>query len=296
MDNRYEEFKDQSFSKMRRDLLREKGSKHQLKFLEASQSNLGFLDYLMLHGEFTRGYKDIVLCPNPLTESEFIMPPVDTEESFFHAWSDLPPRIACRTTFWANVTLHHIDRDRIQASYLAARTSVSGSENIRGLLQSKEADAEGKVLIDRCVRRILRRLGGLREARGNRSVYVDCPFARAWWRERLVSQISDGNLELMQKVRDVVRLSNDYWEKLVVLIVSQNSVLGSNTIRNSFILSLAELLAGEPESPLRKVVGIRSACRAIGSIQASRELSVLDKDELRQITDDVVRTQHEKLP
>ena len=30
-----------------------------------------------------------------------------------------------------------------------------------------------------CVRTVLRRLGGLPEVRGNRSVYVDCPFARA---------------------------------------------------------------------------------------------------------------------
>lgn len=294
--NSYEEFQDESFSKLRRDLLNKKGSELQLEFLKAVQSNLEFLDFIISSVKFIPGSKKITLCPTPLTESEFKQPPIDTEQNLFNAWSSITPRIACRTTFWATVTLRHIESDLIQASYLAAngKPGTNGALGIKTLLQ-EQGDSRDE-LIDGRVRTILRRLGGLQEARGNRSVYVDCPFARAWWREHLVRQVAKVDHALMRKVREVLRLNKAYWENLVMLVVSRNSVLGSHRIRSSFILSLAELLEREPNTPLGKVAGLRSACQAIGSIQASRELSILDDDELREITDNVVMTQHENLP
>ena len=294
--NSYEEFQDESFSKLRRDLLKKKGSKLQLELLKAVQSNLGFLDFIMSSLEFTPGSKTITLLPTPLTESEFKQPPTDTEQSLFNAWLSITPRIACRTTFWATVTLRHIESGLIQASYLAAsgKPDSNGARDIKTLLKG-QGDRRNE-LVDRRVRTILRRLGGLQEARGNRSVYVDCPFARAWWREHLVRQVSRGDHVLMRKVREVLRLNKAYWENLVMLVVSRNSVLGSHRIRSSFILSLAELLERKPNTPLGKGAGLRSACQAIGSIQASRELSILDDDALREITDNVVKTQHDNLP
>lgn len=288
----YTELRDDSFRKLRRKLLRERGSEFQLEFLKAAQKNLDFLGFIMDNVKIARGSESIILCPNPLTENEFKNPPTDTEQDLYNAWSNITPRIACRTTFWAYVTLDHIESDRIQASYLTAdsKPTTNGANDIKILLQKQ--GKERKKLVDENVRRALRRFGGLQEARGSRSVYVDCPFARAWWRERLVRQVSNADPVLEHKVRDVLRWRNSYWEKLVMLVVSRNSILGSRRIQNSFILSLAELFAGESSTPLKKEAGIRFACQAIGSIQASRELSILDDDELREITDNVVKTIH----
>ena len=288
----YQEFDDAALSRFRRRLLRTKGGPEQREFLLAVRNDEEFL-HVIRNGVRTRGSTKPTLCPERLTESEFKQPPANTEADLYDAWSSLTPRIACRTTFWANLTFRHIEEGRIQGSFLAANggPGATGAERIDRVLQGEGENAAKP--IDSCVRTVLRRLGGLPEARGNKSVYVDCPFARAWWRERLVRDVSHGDPDLADKVRDVTRVNQTYWEELVVLVVSRNSILGSRTIRDTFILSLADLLEWDPRTPLRKYNCLRAACRMVGAIQASRELSVLDEGELRTLMNDVVRLQHE---
>ena len=287
-----QEFDDAALSRFRRRLLRTKGGPEQREFLRAVRNDEEFLRVILTQVKI-RGTSEPKLCPERLTESEFKQPPANTETDLYSAWSSLTPRIACRTTFWANVTIRHIENGRIRASYLAANggPGAGGAERIDRVLQENGESAAKP--IDACVRTVLRRLGGLPEARGNRSVYVDCPFARAWWRERLVSEVSQGDPDRADMVREVTRVNQTYWEELVVLVVSRNSILGSRAIRDTFILSLADLLERKPKTPLRLAKRLRSACRMVGFIQASRELSVLDQSELRALMDDVVRLQHE---
>ena len=288
--NEYREFDDASFSRFRRRLLRTKGGPQQRSFLQSVRSDEEFLRVV---GEqiVVRGSLEPKLCPAPLTENEFKQPPSTTEQKLYNAWSGLTPRVACRTTFWANLTFRHVEDGRIEAAYLAANgQALSGVERIDRVLQGNGDGAA--TAIDRCVRTVLRRLGGLPEARGNKSVYVDCPFGRAWWRERLVGEVSNGDHDLADKVREVTRVNQTYWERLVVLVVSRNSVLGSRAVRDQFILSLAEFFDKEPNTSLRHEKNLRAACKMIGVIQGSRELSVLERDELRSLMDDVVRLQH----
>ena len=288
----YQEFDDAALSRFRRRLLRTKGGPEQRQFLLAVRNDEEFLRVIR-NGVNTRGSTKPTLCPERLTESEFKQPPANTETDLYDAWSSLTPRVACRTTFWANLTFRHIEEGRIRASFLAANAGpgATGAERIDRVLQSEGENAAKP--IDSCVRTVLRRLGGLPEARGNKSVYVDCPFARAWWRERLVSEVSHGDPDLAEKVREVTRVNQTYWEELVVLVVSRNSILGSRAIRDKFILSLADLFERDPRTPLRLSKRLRSACSMVATIQASRELSVLDKAELGTLMGDVVRIQHE---
>ena len=283
----YREFVDIEYTRFRRALLRTKGSEQQRKFLEAVRDDEKFLTFLR-GGLATTGTRDLPLCPERMTEGEFKNPPSSTEADLYTAWKDLTPRVACRTTFWASVTCDHIEEGKIQAVFLAANGggSATASERIDRALYGGEDNPEKT--IDGCVRTIFRRLGGLPDARGNRTVYVDCPLARAWWRERLVAEISKENAELANRVRAVVRVNQAYWEELVNLIVSRNSVVGSHEIRDAFVLSLAELLIENPETPLRISKNLRLACRNIGVIQASRELSVLDGNEIRTLMDGIV--------
>ena len=292
-DARYREFDDAGFSRFRRKLLRTKGGPKQRDFLAALRDDEKFLH--VVHSEVnTHGSEDPVLCPEALTESEFKQPPATTEASLYGAWSDLTPRIACRTTFWANLTCRHIESNRIHATYLAANggPGAGGAERIDRVLHE---NGDGAAMqIDRCVRTAFRRLGGLPEARGNKSVYVDCPLARAWWRERLVNEVSRGDPDCAEIVRDVVRVNQTYWEELVVLVVSRNSVLGSQEVREEFIRSLANLMADEPSSPMGTARNLRRASRMVGAIQASRELSVLEAPELRTLMDQIVQLFHER--
>ena len=272
----YRELNDADYTRFRRNLLRSKGGSRQQEFLKIVQNDKDFLDHIRERTS-TDGSHEPPIYPERLTENEFKDPPSSTEIELFRNWAGLTPRLACRTTFWANLTCRHIEDKRISAVYLAANggTHHGGAERIDRVLQSFGPNSVKP--IDDCVRTVLRRLSGLPEARGNRTVYVDCPLARAWWRERLIAEISQGHTEKAEKVRVVTRLSQTYWETLVTLVVSRNSVLGSEQVRHAFIMSLADMLANEPKSPLRITKELRLACRTISIVQASRELSILDE-------------------
>ena len=206
------------------------------------------------------------------------------------AWSSVTPAVACRSTFWAHVTLEHIRKGRIESVYLAANGGnlPGGAERIDFALEDKTTKAAQAV--DACVRTVLRRLGGLPEVRGNRSVYVDCLFARAWWRERMVEQASNGDEELAAQVRSAIRIHQTYWEKLVDRIVFRNSTFGSINIRNAFMRALAQFIQSNPETELTKTNGLQRLCRRASAYQGNRELSILSDSELDALMGTIVST------
>ena len=289
----YAELHGGDYARLRRALVRRasKGSSTQREFLEAVRENEKFLKYIRDAVGVQEGVELDPLADR-MSEAEFANPPSDTERRLFEAWSGLTPRIACRTTFWGRVTYRHIEEGRIESVFLAANGggNVSGAQRIDAALSA--AEDESTSLMDKCVRTALRRFGGLPEARGNRSVYVNCPLARAWWRERLVEEVAtNGGQELQREIRAVVHPeSQQYWEELVTFIVSRNSVFGNLSVRNALIQTLAKVLDENPRSPLRTADELRRVCRSVSSIQASFELSVLPSEDLAAMMGEVVKT------
>lgn len=286
-DSHFVELSDTAYTELRRKLLRFKGSDLQREFLVIVRDSAAFQDYFK---EIPRiGTAEAPLAPYPMTESEYKEPPSDTENALYAAWSTLTPSIACRSTFWANLTLAHISEGRIQSVYLAANggTVATGAERIDFVL--RDGTARGPQRIDSCVRTVLRRLGGLPEVRGNRSVYVDCPFARAWWRERMVAQASGGDEQLARQVRFLVRIHQTYWEKLVDRVVFRNSTFGSTNIRNAFLRALGQFLQANPDSELSTYQSFQRLCRRATAYQGSLELSVLSDIELDALMQNVVQ-------
>ena len=287
----YAEFNDSEYTKLRRSLIRKssKGSSKQREFLEAVRYTDSFLAYMKDTVDTEDGVSLEPLADR-MSEAEFGNPPSDTEQNLFNAWSNLSPRTACRTAFWACVTYRHIEEGRIESSFLAANGggTVTGVQRIDAALSV--SGEEAKSLLDGCVRTVLRRLGGLPEARGNRSVYVNCPLARAWWRERLVAEVARGETRgLESEIRAVVHPeSQQYWEELVTFVVSRNSVFGSAEVRNILIRALAKALNDNPRSPLRTADGLKRICRSVSAIQASRELSVMPESDVKEIIARVV--------
>ena len=274
----FKELNDTEYTWLRKRLLREKGSDAQREFLREVRDGGGFLERLSAIG--TVGTVEAELVSEPMTENEFKEPPADSEKRLYESWAAVEPATACRSTFWANVTLQHVLKGRIEAVYLAANGGnlPGGAERIDSVLH--DTSERGLLQVDSCVRAVLRRLGGLPEIRGNRSVYVDCPFARAWWRERMVEQASRGEDEVAAAVRRIIRISQTYWEKLVDRIVFRNSTFGSENIRNAFVRALAEHLGGNPSSELSRTDGLQRLCRRASAYQGARELSVLTEAEL----------------
>ena len=286
----YAEFDDGAYAKLRRSLIRNsaKGSPAQRAFLTAARESDRFLAYMRDSVGLEAGM-ELEPLADRMSEAEFGNPPSDTEQRLFDAWGTLTPRIACRSAFWGRVTYRHIEAERIESSFLAANGAgnVSGAQRIDAALAA--TGEEATPLLDRCVRTVLRRLGGLPEARGNRSLYVNCPLARAWWRERLVHEVvADDDAGLARAIRAVVHPeAQQYWEELVMFVVSRNSVFGSVTVRNMLIRMLAKILDEQPTSPLRMADELKALCRSVSSIQASIELSVLPAEEVDAIMWDI---------
>ena len=290
----YKRLNDEAYTKLRKDLLKKDETDLQREFLTAALSNERFLAFMRdVRGIMTEGTKDLEVIDR-LSESEYTNPPEDTERAMYTLWQDLPPETACRVTFWGEVTLNHIQQEKIQAYYLAAGTDTSrGVDRIRKAL-SKNGDTGS------CVRTIIRNMSGIPEKRGNISVYANCPFSRAWWRVRLAHEVQetvrsfpgDEDPDDFKKIINLLRLKNENWETIMRWVISRNSVLGDTKTRDTLVWILAEKLASaEPgmNFTLLQSDTVKKICRVLGVRCAWQELSMLDADELRAVIEEDVR-------
>ena len=232
---------------MLRGLLDVKGSPLQEEFLDAARDRRSFLDYMSVLP--VEGVQKPLLWDKPISETDFRALPIELELDLYRRWSDIPPDVARRSSFWAYLTCCHIEAGTIDSTHLVATDKLSGGSVIEQALADSAPSR-----IDACVRMALRRMGGLRPARGRRSVYVDCMFARAWWRERMVEEATS---ELADGVRVLFRTrGKSLWEDLVSRLIDPKgvSVFGSldapSEVRRALILALARHVAGNRESLL----------------------------------------------
>ena len=287
----------EAYTRLQHKLIRNKGSQIQIDFLEAARDKRSFLEFMDVHDVVTIGDRAVDLFCGVLTEQSFKEPTEGQERAAWEKWAEVPPRMACRTSFWAEVTLRHVEAGSIEEPcWLAANggKNESGEERIdRALAERGERRAK---LLDDCVRTVFRRMSGLPKARGNRSVFVNPSFGRAWWRERLVARLSGrAGVEDRTALLDVVRCSQEYWEDLVKMIVSRGSVFGSEDVQDAFVNSLAKHFKAVPSTPLRKAIHLKDALRRFSNVAASRELGVLNFSEIGEIADAVLAGVHQRI-
>lgn len=290
MNGSYCELEPESYLGLQTALLKEKGGDAQRRFLSAARDSGDFLALVeqgtrIVDGEPVGGFD------GALTESSFKEPTEDQERRMYEIWQDVPPRVACRVSFWASVTVAHIRSGKIaEASWLASNGGVAecGAERIdRALYEGGGGSARA---IDDCVRTIFRRMSGLPAARGNRSVFVNPTFGRAWWRERLVARILARGpaVEYREALLDVVRRSQEYWERLVTMIVSRGSVFGSVDVQDALVNGLAKHLRERPNTSLMRVAALVTLLRRFSNVYASRELATLEFGEIGDIVDSLI--------
>ena len=277
----YKEFDDGIYTSLRKNLLKEKGGRFQKDFVSTLRDKKSFLEYIENKIKITEG--DEAPCLNErLTESEFKESPKIIEQQLFTLLKETPPANACRVTFWAMITLRHIQAGIIEACFLAA----NGSSQRSGLERIDQALKQGnKMELDGIVRTVLRRMSGLPEARGNRSVYVNCSFARAWWRGYLSEEVCQNTSAKHKNVYKTLSISQDYWEKLIMLVVSRNSVLGDSKVRIALIWALSDLVNKWEYGNLFIGRNLEKITRRIGIRSAWQELGVFSIEELKQFVD-----------
>lgn len=274
----WRELNDATYTELRRELLRKKGSQLQREFIGSLKSGTVFSSLIRDKVESTEG-DDPPSLETQLTESEFVKPPQSTERSFYRIWHDVTPAQASRTTFWGNVTLQSIEAGRIQPYFLisAGSPSAGAITKIDEVLQSGTENQ-----IDDLVRRCLRQFSGLPE-RGRRSVYVNCPLSRAWWRCYLTHEICDHSQASFKEIHNVLRKSQEYWELLIVLVVSRNSIVGDSNVRSALVWALSELDKEGQQDDVFKTEGLRRIGRMIGIRLAWQELSVLSVPQIKDV-------------
>ena len=273
------------YSEFRAALLRVKGGREQRDFLESVRDDegSGFLERVgripVTEGEELRPLGI------SLSENEFVNPPFQTEERMYQRWGKLTPDVASSSAFWAYVTIQHLKLGKVWASYLASsgNGNQSGQERIERALESREDT--GAKQMDDCVRTIFRQMGGLPEVRGNRSVFVDCPLARGWWRQRLVSRAAERRADLRADiVGRAIRESKTHWEKLVSAMVSRNPVFGFEHVQDALLAGLAPLVEDSNGSSARRITSqhIQDICQRSCFTGGSKELGILEYDEISE--------------
>ncbi len=276
----YKHLDPSQYTVLRKKLVRKKGSEFQQAFIEASLSNKKFVDFVREQVNTKEG-DDIPELEEQLTENQYKYPPYDTEDMIYRTWKMIPPKETCSVSFWGEVTLRHIENGCVDAYFLASDSGSlpSGRGRVDKCLSLNGTSKD----IDSCVRTILRRMSGLPEARGNRTPYVDCPFGRAWWRTHLLEEIVKATNLPSSKFRVVLRLSQTYWEKLITLMVSRNSILGSVKVRHALIWVLSDILEVDPNSKILQASALDRLCRLLGLRCAWQELGVLEIYEIKQL-------------
>lgn len=282
------ELNPEEFGMFRKKLIRKKGDHLQKEFLTIVQNNGDFINYIDKKIKYKNDkVKELSLFPEKLTEAEYKDTPRYVEKLAFSTWNELTPSIACRSSFWGAVTLNHIRNEVIESSYLAVGigSNQSGLSRINQALKSDEPKS-----IDDVVRTILRRFSGLPEARGGlRSIYVNCAFGRAWWREKITKEVVEITGGDDESISRTLRKSQEYWEKLVNLLSTSNSVFGDEKIRTGFIWAISDHIDNPKYKKLftssghidecMDLLGVHSACQEFGVFEPS-ELKAFMQNEV----------------
>ena len=222
--------------------------------------------------------EDPLVPERPLTEKEFVDPPWSTEQVVSATWGELPAGLAARPETWTRIHIEMIEKRRIKSSYLAA--DGNGESGRVRIAQALKGSDDQKV--DACVRAVFRRLGGVISDRANRTAFIDCPLAKAWWRYQYAEEAHqtfgrESVEELSKELRARFR-----WEPLVEAMISKLTVVGDAGIRPALVQSLADGVGttGEEVRDVLGWIGRRSTVQVLGAVGPESVLNLLAEEFL----------------
>lgn len=215
----------------------------------------------------------------PLTEKEFVDPPWSTECVVASTWTELPAAWAARPETWTRINLEMIETGRVKSYYLAADgNGESGRSRIVRALKGRDAQK-----VDACVRAVLRRLGGVILDRANRTAFIDCPIAKAWWRHRYAQEAYETyERGSVQTLSEALR-ARFRWDPFVEAMISKLTVVGDMSIRPALVQCLADGAGktGDEVKDVLRWIGRTSTVLALGALGPDRVLELVTEEFLK---------------
>ena len=208
--------------------------------------------------------------PRKLTPSEFRNPSLELEIEIAEALRDLTAFQASQPLFWTVCHTQWLEEDQLDrntADYLLGHSTTGKPE--------KE--------LDRAMRNLMRRLGGLHLERGKVSVLSDCPIARAWWRARIACEATGypGMTLTPVEAHTILHASNQAWGTLVGRAVKRITVINHPQARAAILSQLSGVDRDESKingQPLESIVSVAS--QALAQFGVTRSIPHQPLDEL----------------
>lgn len=247
----------------------QKGDNFQREILSRILDGENFVEWLDGQINTPTGGKEIPFPAEPrrLSANQYVRFTEETALVYYSAWkNDVSISDAATPSFWAYITRRAIAEGKMTSHdmVLSTRYGSMDSNTGKNLINEAFDDLSGEAQserMDELVRNFARNLSGL-YLRGARSVYQNCPFARAYWQCRVAESTSrnDWEQEILPMLRD-----RTIWEQMSDKMVSRLTVIGDLNIRNGIILHLLEQNAPKKDiNNLLTRIGVMSAWCALG--------------------------------
>lgn len=289
-----------AFRQFQMAVMKVRGGKMQVELLQAAAERSGndFVNWLEATMRQCAGNDDIIIGdeeppvppqPSKYSAAHFLQPP--DHAKMWESWKSIPPGVACSPATWAYIVGRLVAAGKIEPRYLAVSPNgaeTDGGDEIRKAL-AKTGEEKAKE-VDKCVRAFLRRLSGLLE-RGARSVYQNCPPARAWWQHYIADQVAQ---KTGKEKKDVMKLlrAPAVWELLSDKMASRLTVIGDRNLRDGIVMFLLDnngaKFSGSKKTLNRLFadIGVMAAWRALGYFPPKRVEEILTAEIAPHISED----------
>ncbi len=216
------------------------------------------------------------------TAQMFKNPPEITAKAMWEIWKDMELDVACSSPVWGYIVSRLILNGQIKPYYLMVGSNGGKSDGMAEIDNALKAEGEArKKECDKCVRAFLRRLSGLYE-RGAKSVYENCPPARALWQYKIAEQTAN-NAGIARE--DIIALFSEFsgiWGVLSERMASRLTIIGDENIRDGLIRFL---INKDGASKYRKSQGLAALIKSIGVMTAWRALGMFSPENVEEIID-----------
>ena len=217
-----------------------------------------------------------------LTAPEIIAPPLNIERKIASCFKGMARSQAIKAGTWFAMSLRMVRDDCFAPADLCqprTKSAPAGRERIKAVLRGKSAGMDDEA--DKCVRDMLRRMGGVLD-RGTQTVLQDCAWARAYWRSLLVNEAAQ-ELKASDKgrkldVNDLWRgCRSAAWRHLSEFMIVRLTVLNEAGMRAALLWRLATMpsMQGQACKDFLLNAGARCAgrCPGVMPIDALMEIA-----------------------